>query len=611
MPIKNKKNDNLVSIITITQLCRFNCLKILYQMIQNQTYKNILEWVIVEGSQNIEAANQNKINILELKKICHLNINYIEYTSKKALGALRNSGNNACKGNIIVCFDDDDFYFNERIEEAVNKLSNSPCLIGGVSDVLLYDFFLDKLYKFKGFMEFHSTNNCMAYKKDFLIENKHDPEIMVGEERSFTSEFTKPLVKFDSWKTIIAISHSFNTFNKRELCVTGSLGLLHTLVEIEQPITNFIQVDIFNQMKAIYFPKDLNSPYDIVYLLGCYSQNFDPKSKLLNASETSIVSFSEYCSKEKNKKVAVYGDFDLDNDKKINNVDYIHWKKFPYHLNFQTVILWKSCGILNGFPFDLKAKNIIWESHENSVGNDKFIEIWSKYNHLYKIKKTIFKSNFHLTEISKQLSNITNAIVIPSGIRINEYKNNWDKVTRNPYRFCYTASYDRGIEFIVKGIFSVIKKIEPRAELHIYSGMELINDENFQKKMIKIFSENGVTDHGKQGYDIISREKHLSSFHIYISNIVNEIDPIDIKESIIAGCIPLTVNFGVFLETDGIRFHMNHEDSKGMQRIGLEILQLMKDQKKLDQIRNQFYNNIDQTQNWNQYCYKLYQNIYN
>ena len=141
--------------------------------------------------------------------------------------------------------------------------------------------------------------------------------------------------------------------------------------------------------------------------------------------------------------------------------------------------------------------------------------------------------------------------------------------------------------------------------------MELINDENFQKKMIKIFSENGVTDHGKQGYDIISREKHLSSFHIYISNIVNEIDPIDIKESIIAGCIPLTVNFGVFLETDGIRFHMNHEDSKGMQRIGLEILQLMKDQKKLDQIRNQFYNNIDQTQNWNQYCYKLYQNIYN
>ena len=60
----------------------------------------------------------------------------------------------------------------------------------------------------------------------------------------------------------------------------------------------------------------------------------------------------------------------------------------------------------------------------------------------------------------------------------------------------YDASYDRGLEFIITGIFSVIKKIEPRAELHVYGGMDYIKDDNFKNKMIMLFSENGVTDVG-------------------------------------------------------------------------------------------------------------------
>ena len=42
-----------ISIITITQYSRFNCLKNLYNIIKNQDYKKIKEWIIVEGSQSI------------------------------------------------------------------------------------------------------------------------------------------------------------------------------------------------------------------------------------------------------------------------------------------------------------------------------------------------------------------------------------------------------------------------------------------------------------------------------------------------------------------------------------------------------------------------------
>ena len=144
-----KKSIKSVSIITITQFVRFASIKVLFEMIKRQTFKNIIEWVIVEGSQTKEDANNNKellkqfIN--EIKSQINYNINYIEYSGQK-LGGLRNLGNSSCIGDIIVCLDDDDYYPPQRIEEAVNKLSTSPCLIGGVSDVYLYDFFVNKLF---------------------------------------------------------------------------------------------------------------------------------------------------------------------------------------------------------------------------------------------------------------------------------------------------------------------------------------------------------------------------------------------------------------------------------------------------------------------------------
>jgi glycosyltransferase involved in cell wall biosynthesis len=135
-------------------------------MIQKQTYTNIKEWVLVEGSQTKSEAESNKKKIKEF--ISGLNttykINYIEYSGRK-LGGLRNLGNSMCTCDIIVCLDDDDYYPPERVQSAVETLNSSKCLICGVSDVYLYDFFMDRLFKFKGFMEFHSTNNCMAYKK--------------------------------------------------------------------------------------------------------------------------------------------------------------------------------------------------------------------------------------------------------------------------------------------------------------------------------------------------------------------------------------------------------------------------------------------------------------
>jgi hypothetical protein len=437
----------------------------------------------------------------------------------------------------------------------------------------------------------------MAYKKEYLLKNKHDPNIQVGEERSFTNEFTNPLVKFNSKNTIIAISHNFNTFNKRELCLGGTLKIISSLEEIEEPIENYIDPTIYSMMKEIYYEEKIT--YDFVYLLGYLSNKFSPKDNNLDETQYTIVKLCENIVK-KGLSVVIYGEFD-ENDYMYNNVKYIHWKKFPYHQHFKILVL-STTGILNALPFNINADKIYWDSYENPIGNDLLINLYNKNKN--KINKIFFKSNFHYQQTINILGNIGNYYIIPSGVRIDKFSLNKYNIVRQRYRFMYDASYDRGLEFIITGIFSVIKKIESRAELHVYGGMDNIKDENFKNKMLMLFSENGVTDHGKQSLDVLSREKHLSEFNIYISNIINEISCQSIKESIVAGCIPLTVNFGIFMETEGIKFLMNHNDNKIMQKCALEILNLCKDSTKLETIRKQFMNS-DTINSFENYCNKI------
>ena len=96
---KITNSNKNVSILTITQFKRFKCIQILFTMIQRQTYKNIKEWVIIEGSQLKSDAEKNKENIKkfieEIKPLVNFKINYIEYSGRK-LGGLRNLGNELC-----------------------------------------------------------------------------------------------------------------------------------------------------------------------------------------------------------------------------------------------------------------------------------------------------------------------------------------------------------------------------------------------------------------------------------------------------------------------------------------------------------------------------------
>ena len=58
-----QKVNSTVSIVTITQLKRKESIKILIDIIAEQDYPYIIEWVIVEGSSNNVDSVTNQANI--------------------------------------------------------------------------------------------------------------------------------------------------------------------------------------------------------------------------------------------------------------------------------------------------------------------------------------------------------------------------------------------------------------------------------------------------------------------------------------------------------------------------------------------------------------------
>ena len=240
-------NKTTVSLLTITQRARNKCLKNLLEFINNQTYQDIIEWVIVEGSKTKKDAEENKEFILNGINEIRFPIKYIGLEEGSKLSDLRNRGNASCKGDIIVCMDDDDYYPPKRVVTAVSKLNNSTKQIAGCSYAYMYDYNLDKLYKFKSFGRNHSTNNCLAYKKEYLLTHKHEAGLDRGEEMSFTNNFTEPMIQLDSEDCIVISSHGSNTFDKSALCMKENKQIREILNN------NIISQEIILKIKGSLF----------------------------------------------------------------------------------------------------------------------------------------------------------------------------------------------------------------------------------------------------------------------------------------------------------------------------------------------------------------------
>ena len=569
-----RKNPS-VSIVTITQLNRYNCLLILRDLIKQQTYKNIKEWIIVNGCKNINEGKQLDDILLQFKNISNdftIKIICIKYYNSSTLGDQRNRGNRLCTGDIIVCMDDDDYYPSCRVEHAVDNLVNSSYLIAGCTKMYIYDYDMTALTQSKGHGPFHSTNACFAYKRIYLKNHKY-ASLNCGEEPSFTNNFTEPLIQLDPEKTIVASAHHLNTYNKREL-VTASFILSDkcSMIGINKPISTLIPSTILEKYNKIFVSNEPNS-YDIIYLVGSFI------AKELNLDNI-IMGSPEYwliinCNElvKRGKKICVYGNI---NDCQLNGVDYFNWKKFKYANTYNNVVIWGLSGLVTFLFFNIKSKNIILEIYDQP-NRDMITGIHREHN---KINKILFRSQYRFLEYKMQnVFSEIKAITIPNGLytlELLEYSKK--QTTRDPFRFCYITNHltNQYIENIIS-IFSIITTYCPKIYLNIYYK----NIENIDN-IKKIITGTNLFIYPIKSHNEIYDEFKLSTFYLNLSQTIHQSDIVYIHQSYFLKCIPLISSTELFQECPGI--HMNVNADRHL--IACEINKLINNSAEIHRIHN-------------------------
>lgn len=207
-----------VTLITATQNRR-QFLQNLINIVKLQDYDHTdMEWVIMddspESNEDIFKENMDAENCID-----GILVRYYHFKHKIPLAKKRDLLNYEAKGEYIVNMDDDDYYFPTRVSHSIDILKKSSYQIAGNTKMLIYYTMDRTIYMLGPYGKNHGTAATMAYTKEyakthhFYSLNNHGKG-NYAEEAVFTNDWKENMVQLDTFKTVIALSHSSNTVDK-------------------------------------------------------------------------------------------------------------------------------------------------------------------------------------------------------------------------------------------------------------------------------------------------------------------------------------------------------------------------------------------------------------
>ena len=589
--VNTKKN---ISILTPTVKSRDSCLVLLADCILNQTFlSRIKEWVIVSADRKwnedeFEYFISKLSDILPTIEVKGFYVTYENIATNgwddtdnlEAIGYLRNVTNWVSTGDFLVCMDDDDYYPPRRVEHAVTMLTNSSKMVAGCSGHYMYDSDIKWMFQFRKLSNNHSVNNAFAYKREYLNSGaKYDSTRLHAEEKSFLNSYKTEMIQLNPKYTVVQMIHYNNTYNKRQILVGASWAPkercnIHILSKSPKGYIPPTMLDKYHT--SLGYESGAQSEYDIVYYLGWGSITWSPYETKLGGSEQAVKHLVDSWVST-GKKVAVYGDFSDDVIEKTKNDeshgDYLSFKNFKVSLKYKTIILWRNYGQKPLLEWPIKADKIYVDIHDSVPLPE------STLDNLEKITNIIIRSQYHgsMMEARHRKSPIAEKFrIIPNGVRVDDFTPD-STVERDPKRFVWCSCYTRGLGPILQIMWPIIKHNEPDATFHIYYGMDNVRDENFKNNMNQLLQYPGVIDHGRQPVEVIVKEKQTASFHLYYSATDAETDCISIRESCVAGCIPILSKHGVFAERNGIHLDGNPKIKEDLIKAASSIVNMLKD----------------------------------
>ncbi len=176
-------------------------------------------------------------------------------------------------------------------------------------------------------------------------------------------------------------------------------------------------------------------------------------------------------------------------------------------------------------------------------------------------------------------------VIIPNGISMEQFKNP-KKVENN---LVWTSSYDRGLDNLLE-MWPDIKKEVPDATLDVYYGFQLYDTtpwgskpegQAWKRKMQKLLTQDGVTDHGRVGTDEVAEAYLKADVWAYPTSFC-EIDCITATKAMAAGCVPIATEVAALKERNqGIR--VKEGDYKTFKE---DLINLLKDEPRKEEIRS-------------------------
>jgi glycosyltransferase involved in cell wall biosynthesis len=216
------------------------------QMFKAQTYPAALvEWIVLDDGDDkvgdLFAASGLK------------NVRYVQVSEKMKIGAKRNQLNKLAKGDIVVCWDDDDYYPPDRIKNAVTALCRVPgrrTPVAGCSKLYLYYADRQEIWAIGPYNPNHCTNGTMSYWRLAMKDHKYDETVDKAEERSFMNNWTTPVVQMDPDEVMLVICHTKNTFDKRKLLEKANPTMKKTAFKLRRFIREKKVADFFAGLKV-------------------------------------------------------------------------------------------------------------------------------------------------------------------------------------------------------------------------------------------------------------------------------------------------------------------------------------------------------------------------
>ena len=542
-----------VSILTPTYDVRRDFLQFVARGISNQTYKNIKEWVIIDGTREGVSVLPAVIDkIKKLKNIPPIVFIPQDIERKNTVGNLRNILKKRAGGDILINFDDDDFYPYCRIQHTVDKLTSTKLQLAGVSNIYMYDAHFKTLYQFKSFGDNHVLAGTMAYTKKYAVEHDFDEEVAHAEESSFTNKFTEPVAVLTSEKIIVASSHSINTYSKKTI-------IWNNLIKSDSKKSLFYRS---KTLRSINKNKKYIKDYIRTLDNSVENQNTDFNITIFmpgggaDWQNTLDDSFKDISMHYKAKHlhslgytVEIYNNL----DKYKDIVDGIHYKKyttFNVSKKYQNVFI---IGTHAAWP--LVINNIRLSAQRTLIFNPELIE--GGYN-LYQT---------HLDEFGSIIfDNIVYKNIMGSKLKFKKYQyQEWEEKTSlvktslirttNELQhtviplsiyICIYNSFDiAGLKTIFEILLPQICVLNPDLKIYVYNLNMLLNKNSSitdKQFLYEISNHPNMVVCEDMSYDKILLEKYKYQFHLnWARQHPNQMfDLLDTIHSSYIGCIPIT-----------------------------------------------------------------------